>query len=321
MRISPLLIATFAITAAPAFGQSAQAGGAVQSSTSADASRGGASISSESSSHTTVTSRQATASAGGDSEISATLVKPVDARKAKPGDPVTAKTNRDAKAADGTTIKRGSTLVGHITQASSVSGSADSTLGIVFDKAVSKDGHEVPLSSSIRAIGAAQTESGLETNSIGATAAGSGSAARGGLGGIAGSATGAVGGLGRGVGGSVGATAAGAGGLATRSPGAIGGLTTAGALQSGSRGVFGLDGLSINNDSSGGVQGSVIRSSTHNVRLDGGTKMLLTNSVQAPGGGTANVAGEATGAAAVNSSASRPSDAAAKERSPVQNRQ
>jgi len=40
--------------------------------------------------------------------MSATLSKPVDARKAKPGDPVTATNDRDAKTADGTSIKQGS---------------------------------------------------------------------------------------------------------------------------------------------------------------------------------------------------------------------
>jgi len=289
VKASPLLIAALTLAVAPAFGQT-QTGATAQSSTSAQAGRNGANIANESAAHAAATPNQATANAGDESEISATLVKPVDARKAKPGDPVTAKTDRDAKASDGTIIKRGSTLVGHVTQASSVSGSAESTLGIMFDKAVSKDGHELPLNSSIRAIGAAQSESEFERESLGAAGGVGGSPTMtrspGALGGsVAGTASGAMGGLGRGVGGvggSVGTTVAGAGSLATHSPGAIGGLSASGALQSGSRGVFGLDGLDISNNVSGAAQGSLVHSSTRNVHLDGGTKILLSNSVRAP---------------------------------------
>jgi hypothetical protein len=57
--------------------------------------------------------------------------------------------------------------------------------------------------------------------------------------------------------------------------------------------VFGVKGLDIVSSSAGSAEGSAITSSTRNVRLDGGTKMLLSNS---PGGSmTASGAGQAAG--------------------------
>ena len=64
-------------------------------------------------------------------------------------------------------------------------------------------------------------------------------------------------------------------------------------LSSGSKGVFGIDGLEFVSSAAGGAQGSVITSSTRNVRLDGGSRMLLTNSADGPA--TAAGAGQAAG--------------------------
>ena len=64
-------------------------------------------------------------------------------------------------------------------------------------------------------------------------------------------------------------------GALAKSSGAVGGLDASGRLASGSRGVFGLKGVDIS--PAGGAQGSVLTSSTGNVRLDRGTRMLLVN--------------------------------------------
>jgi hypothetical protein len=195
--------------------------------------------------------------------MNATLSKPVDARKAKPGDPVTATNDKDAKAADGTSIKRGSTLMGHVTKAQplnqSAAGSADasSMLSVVFDKAVLKDGREVPLNATIQAVSAAGSDASMASDTGGAglsavgSGAGSGRAAGGGLlggaGGSLGGGLGAAGGVGHGVYGA----ASGMTGSTVRSSHAVGGLNAGGMLTSGSKGVFGLNGLEFASSSAG----------------------------------------------------------------------
>lgn len=285
---------------------------------SAQTERNGARVSNANQSNASANAHQANANATGESEMSATLTKAVDAKKAKPGDEVNARSDKDAKAADGTSIKRGSKLVGHVTQAhpkssAGASGSGNSTLGIVFDKAVLKDGREVPLDSTIQAISVAQVDNAMQAGEAetAMSAAGSGAAmARGGssglLGGVAGSATGglgAVGGLGHGAGGMLGTTVAGSGTLVTQSAGAIGGLNAAGDLASGSKGVFGFKDFNLSSTSQGSAEGSVISSASRNVRLDSGTKMLLSNSTNATAGAMSNSSGAA--ASSTNSAAAR----------------
>jgi hypothetical protein len=67
---------------------------------------------------------------------------------------------------------------------------------------------------------------------------------------------------------------------AVRSSGAVGGPTSSGRLSSNSKGVFGLEGLSLGSAKSA-AQGSMIVSATKNVRLNSGTEMLLRTSTQA----------------------------------------
>jgi hypothetical protein len=181
--------------------------------------------------------------------------------------------------------------------------SAGSMLALVFDKAVLKDGREVPLNATIQAISAADSEASLASDMGGAgpstvgSGLGSPRASGGGLiGGVGGSVAGGLGaaggmagGVSHGVNGAVGGMANGA----VHSAGAVGGLTSSGMLTSGSKGVFGVKGLDIVSSSAGSAEGSAITSSTRNVRLDGGTKMLLSNS---PGGSrAASSAGQAAG--------------------------
>jgi len=307
-----LLWVVLSLTAnAFAAGPAAQGGASTTSSTDVSANRNGASATNSSTPTASAGTRHAQADAAGSSEMSATLSKPVDARKAKPGDPVTATNDRDAKTADGTSIKQGSKLLGHVTKAQpldkSASGKADASAGsmlaLVFDKAVLKDGREVPLNATIQAISAAESDASLgsEMGGAGTSAVGSslGSprASGGGLiGGVGGSmagglgaAGGMAGGVSHGVSGAVGGMANGT----VHSAGAVGGLTSSGTLTSGSKGVFGVKGLDIVSSSAGSAEGSAITSSTRNVRLDGGTKMLLSTS---PGGSmAASGAGQAAG--------------------------
>jgi len=236
---------------------------------------------------TSATIPHAQTGAGGSSEMSATLSKSVDARKAKPGDPVTAKSDQDAKAADGTLIPHGSTLVGHVTQAKSLDKSAaastgvdaDTKLAIVFDKALLKDGREVPLNAAIQALAAVRSDEALGTGmgradfSTVGSGAGSARGVGGGLVGGVGSSVGPGGGVAGSLGSSISHGANAALGSTVHSAGAVGGVSSSGGLTAGSQGVFGIKDLQIAFSS----QGSAITSARRNVRLDSGTKMLLAD--------------------------------------------
>jgi hypothetical protein len=323
MKTSTVFLCALLAATANAFADSpaAQTDASTTSGTSVSANRSGASATNSSTSTASANTNHAQTDAAGSSEMNATLSKPVDARKAKPGDPVTATNDRDAKAADGTSIKRGSKLVGHVTKAQpldkSASGSADaqSMLSIVFDKAILRDGSEVPLNATLQAVSAAQSATSLDSDIGGAgmsTAGYGAGAARGSGGGLLGGAgsslTGglsAAGGLTGGLGNGVSGVAGGMAGAAVHSAGAVGGLNSSGMLTSGSKGVFGINGLGFASSSAGSAQDSVITSSTRNVRLDGGTRMLLVDS--ADGAATASGAAQATGAVSGSSGAQKDS--------------
>ena len=88
------------------------------------------------------TDTRATAAPG--STISTTLTKSLDSKKVKEGDPVIVRTIEPVKKNGQTVIPSGATIEGHVTQASAKqSGDAYSSLGIVFDKAVLKNGEEI----------------------------------------------------------------------------------------------------------------------------------------------------------------------------------
>ena len=227
-----------------------------------------------------------------DSTMTAKLVRPIDAKKNKPGDPVEARTTRRSKSPDGTMLPKGTELMGHVTKAQARSkGESESELGIVFDKAVLKNGREVPMSDTIQAMAAAQGATAMAADAedeglSGGTAAGAGSTGNAGVVG-GGGALGAVGGAASSVGaaasplsnagGSAGAalgstanTAAGA----SRAP--VGGLDAAGQLMSNSEGVFNMQGLNITSSASNATEGSVITSTSRNVHLDSGTQFVLS---------------------------------------------
>jgi hypothetical protein len=256
----------------------AQASGTASAGTSASAQNG-----------------QANGSLAAGSAFNTSLSSSIDSKKCKPGDEVTAHTTEAVKSEGKTVIPKGSKVVGHVTQASArAKGQSDSALGIVFDKAILKNGQEVPLNVAIQAIASAQSGGSAAApamDAMGGSAAGSTMpSARGALGGVgatAGGAAGTVTNTAANVGGvAEGAanTAANAGGsVASASRGAAGGLNAAGQLTSNSQGVFGLNGLSLNAAASNATEGSVITSAGKNVHLDSGTQMLLVTQAQ-PGG-------------------------------------
>jgi hypothetical protein len=293
----------FALSTAAQSQTGAQAGAQTNAQGNAQASKQGAQASGSGAAASSAAAQtgQGNAALANGSTFNAALNAPIDSKKAKPGDPVTAHTTEPAKSDGKTVMPKGTKLLGHVTQASArANGESDSSLGVVFDKAILKNGQEVPLNAAIQAIASGQSSasaagSDFDTiGSAGASTAGSGAAGgRGALGGVTSTAGGTVGAVtntaanvGGGAGGAlnstVNSTANAAGSLNGVSSGATGGLNTAGQLTSDSRGVFGLNGLNLNSEAANGTQGSIITSAGKNVHLDSGTQMLLVS--QAEGG-------------------------------------
>jgi len=228
--------------------------------------------------------------------INATLNSSIDSKKAKQGDEVTAHTTEAIKSGGKTVVAKGSKLVGHVTRASARGrGDADSALGIAFDKAILKNGQEIPLNGSIQALASGESAAGVAAADAdamaGAGASGGGrtmSSGRGAVGGVASTAGGAVGGV-TNTAGNVASTAGGtvdttvrtATGAAGGPNAAVGGLTATGQFATNSRGVFGLNGLNLNAAGSNSTEGSVITSGGKNVHLDSGTRMLIVSGAQA----------------------------------------
>src|ERR1700739_4315082 len=152
----------FAGAAAAQTQADAQAGTQASGQTSVQAGKAQAqgSGSASAASATSTQNGQTNASLGSGAAINAELTAPVDSKKAKPGDPVAARTTEPTKSNGKTVIPKGSKLVGHVTQASSrAKGDSESALGVVFDKAILKNGQEVPLNVAIQALASAQSAS------------------------------------------------------------------------------------------------------------------------------------------------------------------
>jgi hypothetical protein len=308
--ISIVAGALLAVGAAAQPQAGAQAGAQTSGQASVEAGKRQAQAGATSSTSTAAGAQNGQANAGlaSGTALNAELSSPVDSKKCKPGDAVNAKTTEAVKSEGKTVIPKGSKLVGHVTQASARGkGEAESSLGIVFDRAILKNGEEIPLDVAIRALASAQSSAsaaGAETDTVGGlggSAAGSGTSGggRGGLGGVTSAAGGAVGtvtntaaNVGGAAGGAVNSTANAAGNVAGASKGAVGGLNAAGQLTSNSQGVFGLNGLNLNAAASNATQGTVITSAGKNVRLDSGTRMLLVTQAQAGSAGEAKHSAE-----------------------------
>jgi hypothetical protein len=195
------------------------------------------------------------------------LEKWVDARKNKVGDEVLVKTTENVKSDGQVVIPRGSKIIGHVTVAQARTKEQPvSAVGIFFDHAVLKDGHDVPLALEIQAV-APDVES--------STAPAMGTAP--------GTAGGTIGGVpplptqGN-IAGPMGDPNAGTLG---RSPspnppdGTADDRSPTGALTPNCRGVLGIDGLGLVPEASNSAQGSLIVSQRRNVHLDGRTQMML----------------------------------------------
>lgn len=213
----------------------------------------------------------ATAALANGTTLNAELSATLDSKKAKTGDTVTAHITEAVKEDDKTVIPKGAKLVGHVTQASArAKGDAESALAIQFDKAVLKNGQEIPLSVLLRAI-AAEPRDVYQPGPEQSTMAGTPGAGQSPMG------------AGRSMGGPPSATASpiggtGGGGPASdtdRTAGPGGGLNASGQLTPNSRGVFGLEGVQLATDGSNATKGSLLTSSGKTVHLNSGTRLLL----------------------------------------------
>jgi len=86
--------------------------------------------------------------------IPAPLASSLDSKKLKAGDEVVLKTAANIALTDGTTIPRGTKVVGHVTEAKARSkGDAQSSLALTFDRLNFPDGKTLAISGLIRAVG------------------------------------------------------------------------------------------------------------------------------------------------------------------------
>jgi len=219
------------------------------------------------------------------STIQAELIKGIDSRKAREGDAVAAKVTQDVRSQGRVVVAKGSKLIGHVTQARArAKGDADSTLAIAFDRAALKGGQQASLHAIIRALAAPVSSAPaaeswpepMETGGGSAAAGASGSAGTGGmLGGVnstLGTAAGGAVGAGQTAGGVIGGATSSTLGSATQAAGSA--VDTTGRLTS--SGVVNLPGITLNSQASSSASGSVIASSGKSVRLNSGTRLLLS---------------------------------------------
>jgi|KBSSwiStaDraftv2_1062776.scaffolds.fasta_scaffold03223_9 hypothetical protein len=203
--------------------------------------------------------------------LNSVLSDTVDARKSKPGDAVKARTSEDVKAGGMVVIPRGAKLIGHVTEAQPAARAGEQArLGIVFERADLKDGRQVPLHTAFYALAAPAGAPSGRDSSLGGFGGGfgGGSAAVGNM--VSASSTIP----------SDDSSALGTGGNRHEelkpSPGAIGGLNSSGTLYASSRGVFGLEDLSLEPNTVPSNGSSVILANARTVRLTAGTRMLLS---------------------------------------------
>ena len=228
-----------------------------------------------------------TGSVAAGTALHAELSQSVDSKKAKAGDPITAHTTEAVKTDRQVVIPKGTKLVGHVTRASARSkGDADSVLAVQFDRAILKDGREMPLQATVQALAVEQRVAAVgpedlqPAGNIEGGAAGAGKAGnRGVVGGVGntvgGAASGAASTIPRTTEDATGAVNSTVSSAANASGRAETGLSSSGELLPTSRGVFGLSGLNLNANAANSTAGAVITSAGKNVHLDSGTQMLL----------------------------------------------
>jgi hypothetical protein len=191
------------------------------------------------------------------------LDKTIDAKKAKPGDPVLVKTLDEMKSGGEVVAPRGSKIIGHVVAASAHEKGSPSRLEIAFDKFDMEHGTEAPMKATVQALAKPAANPSMATGD--ANPAPSGGAPMG--------PSSTRGGMPQGGGG------AGQPGVAPNAGtmGSPGGASDGVPPQSGrislnAEGVEGMPELSL---TPGPAQDSILTSEKHNVKLESGTQMIL----------------------------------------------
>ena len=185
--------------------------------------------------------------------IQAKLVKPIDAKRSKVGDEVTAVATQDVQSGGKVVVPIGSTLVGRIMGVRlQNSEQTTSQVGIAFNRAILKSGKEIPVALSIQAIGSRPPAASA------AASATAGAVLRG-----ASSSRAAV----------VNTSAHPAGTVVNTKDRQSPAVNPS--LSANTQGVVGLPGLSLFSQTTPFATASVISSQDNNVHLDTGTEMIL----------------------------------------------
>lgn len=193
-------------------------------------------------------------------ELRVELEKTVDAKKAKAGDPLMAKTMDELKSGTEVIAPRGAKIIGHVVAAAPHEKNSPSSLEIAFDKLEVGNGSEIPLKASIQALEKPANYAPMASDNMGGQQAGNAPM---------GSGTGRVSGM------TPGGMGQPAGGSNPGYPGNAGTMPSQSAPSSispNAQGVIGMSGVSL---SAGPTQDSVLTSEKHNVKLESGTQMIL----------------------------------------------
>ena len=230
------------------------------------------------------------------SSVSAELTKKVDTKNAKVGDEVLARTTSNAQLSDGTKVPRGTKLIGQVTEVQAKSAAEKTShLAFAMNRAVLRDGREVPLHAMLTSVSApAVMASGsagddLDTPVGGVSGAGAasgggrvGGGGGGGLLGGAGRATsGVVGGAGSVVGNTTSGLQSAAGNTlrTTEAAGSngLGAVADAGsstAMQLNHVAIPNMPGITLSNAANSSSSGS-FDAAGKNISLDSGTQMTM----------------------------------------------
>src|ERR1700736_1608105 len=106
-------------------------------------------------------------SAAGATTMSAALTKKLTSKNAKVGDSVSAKTLSEARLSNGTRLPKGTKLLGHVTEVQAKGGAHhDGHLAFLFDRAVLRDGQEIPIHAGLQSISAPAAPTMTDTDAL-----------------------------------------------------------------------------------------------------------------------------------------------------------
>jgi len=194
-------------------------------------------------------------------ELRAQLDKTIDAKKAKPGEIVEAKTLDEIKSGAQVIAPKGSKILGHVVAANPHEKDTPSRLEIAFDKLDLGNGSEIPFPAAIQALAkpATYVNSAGDNNGGGGPMSGQSGPMNGGRGGMQ-----QPGGMGQ--------------PSVPRNTGGTGGgegypqSAPSGGISPDAQGAAGISGVSL---SAGPAHDTVLTSEKHNVKLENGTQMVL----------------------------------------------